>query len=67
MSIATCLFCGEVKPVGLFFRVCEECFKAEPEPVARLDRIIAERGLVAKPGSLVDRGKKGEKRHRGQS
>jgi hypothetical protein len=55
MPIAPCLFCGEVKPLGLFFRVCVTCWEAESDPFARLDRVIEERGLVAPAGSLVYR------------
>jgi len=57
MPIEPCLFCGQVREVGLMFRVCDPCWAAEADPFARLDRVIAERGLVAPPGSLVYRPK----------
>lgn len=58
MPIRTCVFCGRMRMTPLWVQVCDECWKAEPDPYGRMDRVIEEKGLAAPPGSLVYRPEK---------
>ncbi len=56
MPIEACLFCGEIRPLGIVFRVCPPCWQAEGDPIGRRAQVSRERGLQAPPGSLLYRG-----------